>query len=182
LTLTCCISCDSDWLPGIKSSINKTEVDSFSLLPHANVQGKMFLFSPGIDTVNCYQKDSCTCCRERIIFENDSEFISISYCEQNESYCKGKYVLYGPQVILNFNAVRVDYILQKDLIYKTEDKITVSERISPTNQWILAEFGCQSKKGLKTENENLFGFEDSIDKNEYLEQIKHKGILDKLKK
>jgi hypothetical protein len=174
-------SCDSDWLPGIQSSSNKAEIDSFLLLPHPQVGNSVFLFGPKFDSLNCKLfDDSCTCCRERLVFTNDSEFISISYCEKNESFCKGKYIFYGPQVILNFGNKRIDYILQKDHLYKAADKFTIAERNNQIAPWILVNFNCSDKIGLKNETESLFGFADTVSTDFMLTQMKNKGILDKL--
>jgi hypothetical protein len=174
-------SCDSDWVPGIKASSDKAEIDSFLLLPSPKVKGSVFLFGPKVDSLNCKLSEAaCNCCRERLIFTNDSEFIAISYCEENESFCKGKYIFYGPQVILNFSNKRFDYILQKDHLYKSADRRTISERVNQMAPWIFVNFNCSEKIGLKNESETLFGFEDTVSTDFMVNDIAGKGILEKL--
>ena len=177
--LSLIVACDSDWVPGIQASSESEKVDTISMLPHPEVKGKVFLLGPKINSDQCkLEEDDCTCCRERIAFLNDSDFISISYCEENQSYCKGRYRFYGPQVILNFSGKRVDHLLQKDLIYKSADKKTLSERQNQNSQWVLVKFDCGSQLGLKNETESLFGFEDSLTCSAIQDDIQQKHIFD----
>ncbi|MFY8021939.1 MAG: hypothetical protein ACOVP1_12105 [Bacteroidia bacterium] len=177
--MNCLVACDADWVPGIQASSESEKIDSFSMLPHPEVNGKVFLLGPQVNSANCnLAEDACSCCRERIVFINDSNFISISYCEDNQSYCKGNYRFYGPQVILNFSGKRIDHILQKDLIYKSADKKTLSQRQNQTQQWILVPFNCGSHQGLKNESESLFGFEDSLSCLAIENDIREKRIFD----
>ena len=176
-------ACNSDWVPGIQSSSNRAEIDSFLLLPHPEVKGSVYLFGPKMDSLNCkLSDDSCTCCRERLVFTNDSEFVSISYCEENESFCKGKYMFYGPQLILNFSNKRIDYILQKDHLYKSADKRTISERTTQMAPWILVNYNCPVKNGLKNETESLFGFADTVSTEFIINEMKSTGVFEKLNK
>lgn len=170
-------SCEDDNL--FWGAFNKEEVqevDSALLLPHPELTGTVYLMGRKTDNSLCQPDTSCECCLERLIFVNDSEFVSIGYCQKNESYVRGKYRYFGSRIILNFNGFRKEKLHLGMLEKKNRDSLVTSERLVSTNHWELNYFECEGKQALKDEENYLVGTrqEDSAEK--WMANINEMGI------
>lgn len=96
------ISCDRT---ETKTSDDVVQAEFVSIVPTISLARQLYFYAPELDTVTCEATGACDCCSGQILFLNDSEFVSIDYCESDADYCKGKYHLANNNLVLTTDSI-----------------------------------------------------------------------------
>jgi len=70
--------------------------------------GQLYYVAPDIDPKDGHLSGACDCCSQNVAFLNDSEYVSVNYCEGDESYMKGKYKIKDKVVVFTTDGILVD--------------------------------------------------------------------------
>lgn len=146
------------------------------------LSGTVYLCSIEFDSTNCSVSGPCDCCAAHLIFLDNQEFISVSYCTGDESYNKGAYTLNDSSLILSYGdqCVRNEYNWDKELDTTgsiTNDYNTKIQSRKPLS--IHADlFFCEDELCLKFGEEFVtrFGAKDTLSVSTFIHQLKEKDI------
>ncbi|MCW3074671.1 MAG: hypothetical protein JWP69_1740 [Flaviaesturariibacter sp.] len=75
--------------------------------PIPGFSGKVFSFSPFLDSAAYKGEAPCDCCTSNLAFYKDSSFIFISYCLEGDNFSKGKFSVQEKDLLLHFDSVEV---------------------------------------------------------------------------
>lgn len=146
--------------------------------------GKVYFFGPRFDSIKCEIDAGCDCCSDNILFINDSNFVHISYCMDDDSYYKGKYIIHKDKVILKYDTFEVskktNFDNDDEVNQTTPFLITTSKSIF--GEKTLKRFDCKKTICfIIGDEEQSYG---AIDKYETLSNLtsnlKNEGIWEKL--
>lgn len=170
-------ACEDDTLFwGALNQDKQARTDSVVVLPHPNLKGMVFLMGRKVPGNTCLPDSSCECCLERLIFVNDSEFVSIAYCQKNESYVRGRYHYLGSRIVLNFGGFRKEKLHLGTVENKNRESEVKSERQVETNHWELNYFECEGRPALVDEGNVLVGLKQEESAESWKAQLEEMGI------
>lgn len=156
------------------------------VIENVNLKGKVYLFSIEFDTTNCKVIGGCDCCASHVVFLDDKEFVTVTYCTGDERYTKGSYTINDTSLVLSYGnqCVLNEYNWEKEIdttgTIKNEYNVKVEKR-KPLSV-IIDQFYCKNELCFKVgdEQEMNYGVQDTISASVFVEQMKQDGIWDKL--
>ena len=173
-------SCSSD------ISENSVEEDK-TLHEELNLSGKVFLYAPELDTITCLAHGECDCCTGNYLFLNDKEFVTIDYCEADNTYSKGTYEIKNGNVLLHYDGLSINKIYnfenEIDSTGSDTSKFLISQTNVDTSTVTMTRLDCKKNICFNTGIKEIpFA---SLDKKlkivDLINQLKADNIWDKLK-
>lgn len=152
----------------------------------AGFANSVYYFTSNFDSTNCKVYSACDCCSENVVFLNESEFVTISYCQGNEGYFKGKYVILDSTLQLNFNSSYVlneyNWEYELDTTGTVKNQYTIKKMKSNERPKRLNIFYCKKQVCLKgsVEGEGYFGVLDTLQVIDIVARMKKDGIWQNL--
>ncbi|MDI9858065.1 hypothetical protein [Flectobacillus roseus] len=168
-----------------KTSNLKTEVKKVTLIK--NLAGKVYFFAPDLDTTTCEAFGACDCCTSNILFLNNKDFVTISYCVTDQQIAKGTYHIDNDKVYLQYDSLKVDieYNMETetDTTGKVEPEYFIRTQKREANKVVLTALTCKGQVNFKAGDKEIsYG---SLDKKtpieDHIQQLKSLGIWYKLK-
>lgn len=146
----------------------------------------VYYFTSNFDSTNCKVFSACDCCSENIVFLNESEFITISYCLGNEGYFKGNYVILDSTLQLNFNKFYVlneyNWEYELDTTGTIKNQYNIKKLKCDERPKRLDIFFCKKEVCLKGrhENQEYYGVIDTLQVEDIIGRMKKGGIWQNL--
>lgn len=170
-----------------KTNNNKAEDSSTSTTTIKSLSGQVYFFAPELDTTTCEATGACDCCSSNILFLDNTNFITICYCEADEQIFRGTYQIDKDKVLLQYDTLEVDkeynWEMETDTTGTVKTEYFIKIQKTEANKTILTTLTCKGQVCFKTGDKEIsFGSLDkktSID--EHIQRLKDQGIWDKLK-
>lgn len=147
--------------------------------------GQVYSFAPDIDTTQCQSLAECDCCADDILFQNEKEFISISYCMAAKDIKKGTYILEQNRLILKYDTLAHYTEEDDDGELKTigKDKKTYLIKTEVRKPFIdtLILKSCKGKTYYTDSKQENFGTSNPKDSIQtFIDDLKKEGFWNKL--
>lgn len=151
-----------------------------------NLANSVYYFTSNFDSTNCKVYSACDCCSENVVFLNERKFITISYCQGNEGYYKGKYVILDSTLQLNYESSYVlneynwDYEL--DTTGTVKNQYNIKKLKCNEHPKRLDIFYCKENVCLKggLEDQEFYGVIDTLQVEDLIDRMKKDGIWQNL--
>ena len=166
---------------------NKSLLDSTNINRMTSLSGQVYFYAPEIDSLTCEAIGACDCCSGNLIFLNDSDFISMDYCESSTSYTRGTYhflnnnlltITDSISVVSEYNPAKEADITGKIL----PDYIVTDTTLTPYKQ-ILKRISCKKNNCFLMGDKETYYV--TLDKKkslgDYVKRLKDEGIWNRLK-
>ena len=146
----------------------------------------VYYFTSDFDSTNCKVYSACDCCSENVLFLNEHEFITISYCQGNESYFKGKYVILDNTLQLNYDS---SYVLNEynwdhefDTTRTIKNEFNIKKLKCKERPKRLDIFYCREKVCLQggLDHQEFYGVIDTLQVEDFVTKMKKEGIWQNL--
>ena len=163
---------------------NKNKSKDTPIFSKFKLTGKVYFFGPRFDSIKCEIDAGCDCCSDNILFINDSNFVHISYCMDDDTYYKGKYIIHKDKVILKYDTIEIS----KKTNFDSDNEVNQTTPFIITNsksifkEITLKRFDCKKTVCfIIGDKEQSYG---ALDKYETLSNLtsnlKNDGIWEKL--
>lgn len=139
------VSCES---PTSVSSDNSNHSDSIQTVSPISLAGQVYFYAPELDTITCKATGACDCCSGEFLFLNDSEFVSVDYCEFDASYNKGMYRFVDGDIEITTDSINVsrNYNWEKETDTTGKDLVDyfISDTLFSKNTLTLKRITCKN--------------------------------------
>ena len=170
-----------------KTNSNRTEDNSALTTTIRSLAGQVYFFAPELDSASCEAIDACDCCASNVLFLDDTNFVTISYCESDEQIFRGTYKIDNYEVYLQYDSIEVDkeynWEIQTDTTGTVKTEYFIKRQKIEANKITLTASSCKEQFFFKTGDKEIsYGSLDKkVNLDKLIQRLKDQGTWDRLK-